>query len=570
MVIHTDKLRWLFWLRWKTLLRSFTRSSGRVSRIIGTVFLVIFGLPLIGSAAVGTYFAYRLLPSPANTEVLFLVLTGAYILWAILPIFEFSANEGLDLSKLTLFPLTRAELMISLLISTLLDIPTLGLFLVFGAVVAGWSYSLPLGLMALLTMLVFYASVIGTSQLVLALLMRVLQSRRFRDLSIILIVLFSSSGYLCQFAVRGVASGNVLRLLQQDAFSRYLQWLPPGMAARAIQQAYVGNWAASFVWLVALLFVALLTLYLWQVVVERALSNPESGELPGQARRRVHAPSGVVTGTSDVASAGTAVQPTIWQRLVPPQMMALVIKDLKYFRRDPQLQAMLLQSVMSMVFLIFITVVNTGGSSGRLAVFGGWVVLVSPAFIFLSLYTLSYNVLGFERQSLSQLLLFPIEPRRILLSKNIVVFALGIVEMLLLVLLTATFAHAWHLALPALAIGLAGIAVVLGCGNFTSVYFPQPMRQARRGFQAATNLSAEGGCLRAVLSMAAFVVTVIILSPVALSLALPIFFHVEWVWALSVPASLLYGAAFYYVVTTLVARRMLDRTPEILTAIVRE
>jgi ABC-2 type transport system permease protein len=564
MIIHADKVRWLFWLRWKTLLRSFTRSSGRVSRIVGGIFLLIFGLPVIGSVAVGTYFAYRLLPAPANIEALFLVLTGMYILWAILPIFEFSANEGLDLSKLTLFPLTRAELMVSLLISTLLDIPTLGLFLVFAAVVAGWSYSLPLGLMALLAMLVFYTSVIGTSQLVLALLMRVLQSRRFRDLSIILIVLLSSSGYLCQFVFRGIGSGNVLRLLQNDSFSRYLQWFPPGMAARVIQQAYIGNWTASFAWLGALLLVSLLALYLWQTVVERALSNPESGELPGMARRRGRAPSVEISGPS------AASQPGIWQRLLAPQVMALTIKDLKYFRRDPQLQAMLLQSVMSMVFLVFITVINTGGSGGRLSFFGNWTVLISPAFIFLSLYTLSYNVLGFERQSLSMLLLFPVEPRRILWSKNIVVLGLGMTEMLLLVLLTAAFAHAWSLALPALAIGIAGIAVVLGCGNFTSVYFPQRMRQAQRGFQSSANLSAGGGCLRAVLSMVAFVAMVIILLPVITALVLPIFFHIEWVWALSIPASLLYGAAFYFVVTTLVARRMVARTPEILEAIVRE
>jgi ABC-2 type transport system permease protein len=564
MVIHADKLRWLFWLRWKTLIRSFTRSSGRVSRIVGGIFLLIFGLPFIGGVAVGTYFAYRLLPPPANTEVLFLVLTGMYIIWAILPIFEFSANEGLDLSKLTLFPLTRAELMVSLLISTLLDIPTLGLFLVFGAVVAGWSYSLPLGLMALLAMLVFYTSVIGTSQLVLALLMRVLQSRRFRDLSIILIVLLSSSGYLCQFVFRGAASDNVLRLLQDDTFSRYLQWLPPGMAARVIQQAYIGHWAASFAWLVALLFVSGLVLYLWQVVVERALSNPESGELPGMARRRGR------TASVEVSSSPASFNGGIWQRLFPPQVTALTIKDLKYFRRDPQLQAMLLQSVMSMVFLVFITVINTGGSSGRFSFFGSWTVLISPAFIFLSLYTLSYNVLGFERQSLGVLLLFPVEPRRILEGKNIVVFVLGMGEMLLLVLLTAAFTHAWSLVLPALAIGIAGIAVVLGCGNFTSVYFPQRMRQAQRGFQSSANLTAGGGCLRAVLSMVAFAAMVIILLPVALALALPIFFHIEWIWALSIPASLLYGAAFYYVVTSLVAQRMVDRTPEILEATVRE
>src|SRR5262249_43661955 len=155
-------------------------------------------------------------------------------------------------------PLTQGELMASLLISTLLDIPTVGLVLVFAAVVAGWAYSLPLALVALLTVLIFYVQMIAISQLVLALLARVLQSRRFRDLSIILIALFSSSCYLIQQLVsRGIGSSNFLHALQGGAFSIYLQWFPPGMAARAIQQAYVGNWAVSFVWLLVLALLSL-------------------------------------------------------------------------------------------------------------------------------------------------------------------------------------------------------------------------------------------------------------------------------------------------------------------------
>src|SRR5947207_15327345 len=99
--------------------------------------MIVFGLPFYAGIAIGTYLAYRFLPYPANTEVLFLVLTGVYFFWMMLPLFEFTVNEGLDVSKLVLFPLTRPELMISLLFSTLLDIPMFGLILVFIAVEIG-------------------------------------------------------------------------------------------------------------------------------------------------------------------------------------------------------------------------------------------------------------------------------------------------------------------------------------------------------------------------------------------------------------------------------------------------
>src|SRR5947209_11524822 len=285
MVLHADKLRWLFWLRWKMLLRGFTRDKGRV---IGLVLLLLFGLPFVIGIAALTFLAYRHLPSPANMEVLFLVLAAVYLLWAVLPLLEYTINEGLDISKLALFPLTRAELMVSLLFSTLLDVPTVGLLLIFAAVVAGWAISLPVVLMVLLTMLVFYVQVIGTSQLILALLMRTLQSRRFRDLSIILVALFSSSCYLFQqLALRGLGSEHLLEHLEQQPFSSYLPWFPPGMAARAIEQAVIGNWGISFVWLGVLLATGVLILYLWQLIVERGLTAAESGGTVRTRQRKV-------------------------------------------------------------------------------------------------------------------------------------------------------------------------------------------------------------------------------------------------------------------------------------------
>src|SRR5260370_16919971 len=86
--------------------------------------------------------------------------------------------------------------MVSLLFSTLLDIPTIGLVLLLAAAVAGWSISAPVAILALVTILIFYVQVVGISQLVLALFMRILQGRRFRDLSIIVFALFTSSFYL--------------------------------------------------------------------------------------------------------------------------------------------------------------------------------------------------------------------------------------------------------------------------------------------------------------------------------------------------------------------------------------
>lgn len=563
LVIHPEKVRWLFWLRWKLFTRGFTREK---SRIISTIFMIVFGLPIYGGIAVVTFLGYRYLPSPANAEILFLVLTGVYLFWMVLPLLEFSVNEGLDVSKLLLFPLTRSELMLSLLFSTLLDIPMLGLMLVFIAVVAGWAVSLPITLLTIVAVLILYAQVVGMSQLVLALLMSTLQSRRFRDLSIILIALFSMSCYLLQqLVLRDIGTGNFVANIERAQFSLYLQWLPPGMTARAIQQAVLGNWGASAAWLGISLVAAVLVLYLWARVLERSLSTPEVG---GAVRTRRHkAAKEMGVGSVNAARPrATSSGGGILERLGSTQIYAITNKEWKYFWRDPQLKATLLSSLYIIIIFLVGPFLNAGGSFNSLGV----IIYTAPLAVFFSVFTLSYNTLGMERQSLTTLFLFPIEPRRILLGKNLAVAVIGIGELFVLVLTSAALTHSWHLVLPVLSVGLAGIGVVIGCGNFASVYLPQRMRQMQRGFRATGSSAGNAGCLRGVMSLLMMGVTVVVLAPVVAALFLPMFYHVQWVWVFSIPVALLFGIGFHQLVTWLVASRMLDRTPEILEITTRE
>jgi len=481
------------------------------------------------------------------------------LLWIMLPLLEFTTNEGLDASKLVLFPLTRMELMASLLFSTLLDIPTIGLVLVLVAVIVGWAVSLPVALLASFTMLIFYIQVVGISQLVLALFMRVLQGRRFRDLSIIIIALFTSSCYLIQqFVFGGTRIIHLYDNLKSASFSPYLKWLPSGLAASSITQAVQGNWGASFAALGLLLVTSALTLYLWQFVLQRSLSASEVGAARTRGRRRQQTP--VVA---------TTIQPTsasIWERFLPPQIIALTVKELKYFWRDPQLKAMMFQSVIYVAIFLVAPLLNSNSSrvGGT-----GYVLLITPMIVILFMLTLSLNTLGLERQGLTALFLFPVAPQRILWGKNLAVATFGVVELVILVAVGAFITHVWVFVLPVLVGGLAGMGVALGCGNITSVYFPQFVRQRQRGFQA-TGQPSQAGCLRGAMSFAMLIVTGILLIPVALALGLPYIFQAQWVWAITMPLTLIYGIGFHQIATRLVAPRMLERAPEILAITTRE
>jgi len=595
MVVHSDKLRWLAWLRVKMLLRGFRR---RPSTLIFTIIGLLFLLFIAGEVGFVLALAFANLSAPANTEILYLLFSGMLLFWIVLPLLSYSTNEGLDVTKLQLFPLTRLELMFSLLFSSFFDIWTVFLLALFGVtVVAWWLHSLALGLITLLVVVVFYVVMVAISQLILALLMRTLQSRRFRDLSIILIALFGSSCYL--FNRFAFGANNLLNFgaaLNKGTFSPYLQWLPSGVAAGAVRAASQGNWAGSFAMLALLLVIAAVALYLWQVVLERSLSASESGaarrrrqsvqtELAGASPGQASAPVAV----SALAAPATRRPAEVRARAAQPaaatqvdvdplkanlfeQIQALVKKELICFWRDPLLKVRIFQSLFYVIiFVVFPSFAGSGEDGSRSGFYVHYAPFVSAAVVFLFMLTLSLNTLGIERQSLTALFLFPIDRRRLLWGKNMAVFLLGFVELVALMLVCMLLARSPGMILPAVVIGLAGMGVALGCGNMASVFFPryQPA-MGRRSLAGTGNQAQAGGCLNNLMSLVALVTTVLLLAPVALGIGLPFFMNEQWIWVVSMPLSIVYGLVLYVLFTNIAARRMLANEPEILAVTTRE
>jgi ABC-2 type transport system permease protein len=573
MVVHGDKLRWLAWLRLKMLTRSFRRSP---STLVFTIIGLLFALFFAGSLGFFLFFAFSNLSAPADSELLYLLFSGALLFWIVLPLLSFSTNEGLDVTKLQLFPLTRLEVMFSLLFSSLFDLWTLFLFVLFGVTIAAWWTKSPaLGLAALLVIVVFYLVMVGISQLILALLMRTLQSRRFRDLSIIIIALFSSSCYLVSRFASGASNIlNVGETLDRGGFSPYLQWLPSGVAASALRDASQGNWGGSFAMLCTLLIIGALALYLWQMVLERSMTASETGgawrarrrQAAGTSRRAGRIAS--VEARSAAPARGASPKANLWD-----QLQALVKKELLCFWRDPQLKVRVFQ--IAIYVLIFVLVpafsASHGGANGGDSFYTRYTPFTSVAVVFLFMLTLSLNTLGIERQSLTTLFLFPIDRRRLLWGKNLTIFLMGLVVMVLLLIVCTLISHEQPMILPAAVIGLAGLGVTLGCGNLSSVYFPRYQRPiGQRGYTATGGQAQSGGCLNSLMSTLMLIVTVLLLSPVALGIGIPFFLNMQWLWAAAVPLSLAYGLVLYIVFTNIAAKRMLASEPEILNATTRE
>ena len=129
--LRWDHVRTLLWLRWKLTVRGDTHSA---RQIVGFVFTTIFLVGLAAALGLGTTAGYLLLDRPDAAQLLYIVLVGLWLAWAAFPLMQYTLNEGLDVTKLQTYPLTRGEQMASLLLATLLDISTIVILALLAAV----------------------------------------------------------------------------------------------------------------------------------------------------------------------------------------------------------------------------------------------------------------------------------------------------------------------------------------------------------------------------------------------------------------------------------------------------
>ncbi len=192
--INWQKQKALLGLRGRLTLRQYTKEPGRIVNAL--VAAVIF-LPIAVGVAIGTGVAYAELPQPWPGQVLGIVLVVLWVLWFSLPLFSFNVNEGLDPTRLIIYPLSRRDFVVTLLTGTLFDYPTYFMLPIFAAVLIVWGIRFPLTLpIVLVGLLLSYLTMIFTSQLVVNVMGGLLQSRRFRDVMIIVFSLVGSSCWL--------------------------------------------------------------------------------------------------------------------------------------------------------------------------------------------------------------------------------------------------------------------------------------------------------------------------------------------------------------------------------------
>jgi ABC-2 type transport system permease protein len=243
------------------LLRNGLRSSAQAKAgfIISTVIAAIL--------AVGTFAGLAALRgNGASVDLTTVVFTVFALGWLVLPLMTF----GLD-GTLALYPLRTGPLAAGLLAASATGAWPLANVIGLLGVTVGLARG-PLGLLiAVLAVLIEVMFCITLTRFVTTGLAGLLRSRRGKDLAAFLIIpLFVLYETFIQVVPKLTASGQ-LTARSFDGIDSWLRWIPPGLAAHAIQDASTGHPGTALLRLAALAAVTVVLGWLWITSLGRAL-----------------------------------------------------------------------------------------------------------------------------------------------------------------------------------------------------------------------------------------------------------------------------------------------------------
>jgi ABC-2 type transport system permease protein len=258
----------------------------RSSRRARIAFILSTTLAAVVAAAVFASLA-ALRGQAAAVDEATAVFTMFAFAWLVLPIFSFGLDATLDPAALALYPLRARPLAVGLLAALAAGAWPLANVLGLLGVTVGLARGVPGVLTALAAVLLQVLFCITLARFTTTSLARLLRSRRGKDLAAFLLLpIFALYQVLTQVVPRMAFEGK-LRPVSFAGLDRWLRWLPPGLAAHAVQYASAGRTGAALLCLLMLAAVIVVLAWLWTGILRRALVTVDTSSQSSAVRRRV-------------------------------------------------------------------------------------------------------------------------------------------------------------------------------------------------------------------------------------------------------------------------------------------
>jgi ABC-2 type transport system permease protein len=246
-------------------LANVVRSSrrARIAFILSTITATVVAIAVFTSLA-------GLRGHPAAVDEATAVFTMFAFAWLVLPIFSFGLDATLDPATLAPYPLRARPLAVGLLAGSAAGVWPLANVLGLLGVIVGLAHGAGL-VVAPAAVLLQVLFCITLARFVTTSLARLLRSRRGKDLAAFLLLpVFAAYQVITQVVPRMAFEGR-LRPVSFAGLDRWLRWLPPGLAAHAVQYASTGRTGAALLCLLLLAAVIVALGCLWTVILRRAL-----------------------------------------------------------------------------------------------------------------------------------------------------------------------------------------------------------------------------------------------------------------------------------------------------------
>ncbi|MFE1461543.1 transporter [Streptomyces nigra] len=513
-----------------SLLRNGLRQSGgrRAAWIASAVVALLFAaLQLLGLI---------LLRGTAHADALVVLLVAVLALgWAVMPLFFPGGDETLDPTRLVMLPLRPRPLVRALLVASLVGIgPLFTLCLLTGSViaVARGAAAYAVGVVAVVLALLVCVALART---VAAANIRLLTSRKGRDLAVLSGLVVAIGAQVVNFAAQRLGSAGLGRL---DPLADVLRWVPPGSAIGAVRSVSEGSYGAAALQLglSALALAALIVV--WARHLTRLMTAPDGSTLQAAGESAVREKGG----------RGPA-------RLLPEGRTGTVMeRSLRYVWRDPKTKA---AWVTSLAIGLIVPVFNAVQGSGSIyfACFAAGMLGIQM-----------YNQFGQDTSAFWMVAMTISSPRDAYVELRGRALALLLITLpyaTLVTVVTTALIGDWHRLPEVLGLSFALLGAMLATGAWSSARFPYSIPQEGHknvapGQAGLAWISIFGGMVAAALLCAPVIAAVIWLR---LSEG-----GADWTWLL-LPAGAAYGAAITVLGLRLAAPRTAARLPEILAAV---
>ena len=460
----------------------------RASNAARVAFILSSTLALF--VAIGTFAGLAALRHNGAAVDLTVVIYTLYALgWVILPLVAFGLDGTLDPATLALYPLRTRPLIIGLLAASATGAWPLASLIGSLGITVGLAHGALAVFIAVIAAVLQVLFCITLARLVTTSLAGLMRSRRGRDLAALAIIpIFALYEVFAQVLPRAIGK-HELTAASFAGVDSWVRWLPPGLAAHAVQDASTGHAGTAVLRLLLAAAVTVVLGWLWARALSHALVTVDASTQGGATIKGGALPFGRRAGLSGTVAA----------------------RSLAYQRRDPTFMTYL---GITVVLMVVVAISSLRGSHPEVG------VLLSAGVGGASVGMQRGDSFGLDGPAF-YLDALSLSGRRALRSwfagQNAAVAAVTLPLILVVPLVLAIISRHPVNGLLAMALGLAATGAGLGIADLFSAALPYPMER-RAG--SPLPRQAEGFTLQALAArFGGLIATAILVIPVIVAIA---------------------------------------------------